>query len=135
METGTAVRRVSPFLLVIIMIVLVLSLASIYQGFRDLYGENPDATSGSLYLTIGVTTLAMSTYLLFQTKRRAPRLGLEILPLNTTILCQKCGFRNIRDFQRGDYIYKQMEEPCPKCSEKAMTIGSIFREVKDKEKT
>jgi len=125
-------RRVSPFLLVIIMITFVLSLAFIYQGFQDYTSNRVD--SGSLNLTIGVTTLAISTYLLFQTKRRTLRLGLEIQPLNTTLLCQKCGFKNIRDFKRGDYVFKQMEEQCPKCNEKAMTINSIFREVKEKTK-
>ena len=130
--TVSMAKRISPFLLVLIMITFVLSLASIYQGVRDYVAD--DTASGSFYLTIGVTTLAISTYLLFQTQRRALKLGLEIQPLITTLLCQKCGFRNVRDFQRGDYVYKPLEEPCPKCNEKAMTIGSIFREVKEKTK-
>jgi len=125
-------RRISPFLLVLIMITFVLSLAFIYQGFQDYLGNRAD--SGSLNLTIGVTTLAISTYLLFQTKRRVLRLGIQLQPLNTTLSCQKCGFKNIRDFQRGDYVFKQMEEPCPKCNEKSMSISSIFREVKEKAK-
>lgn len=125
-------RRISPFLVAIIMITLVLSLASIYQGINDYL--NDDAASGSLFLTMGVTTLAVSTYLLFQTKKRVLKLSMEIQPLNTTVECQKCGFRNIRDFQRGDYIFKPIEDQCPKCNEKTMTIGSIFREVKEKEK-
>jgi len=130
--TVSMARRTSPFLLVIIMVTLLLSLASIYEGIQ--YYVKNDAASGSFYLTIGVTTMAISTYLLFQTRKRALRLGLEMQPLNTTVLCEKCGFKNVRDFQRGDYVFKQMEEPCPKCNEKALTIGSIFREVKEKVK-
>lgn len=125
-------RRVSPFLLAILMITFVLSLASIYAGI-DAYTHD-DSASGSLYLTMGVTTLVISTYLWLQTRRRMLRLGLGMEPLNTTVECQKCGFKSVRDFQRGDYIFKQMDEQCPKCNEKAMAIGSIFREVKEKEK-
>jgi len=134
METTVPVaRRVSPFLLAIIMITLVLSLVSIYQGIDAYTQDKPE--NGSLFLTMGVTTLAISTYLLFQTKKRVLKLGMEMPPLTTTLECQKCGFKNVRDFQRGDYIFKQLEEQCPKCNEKAMSIGSIFREIKEKEKT
>jgi len=129
---ASVTRRTSPFLLAIIMITLVLSLASIYEGI-DAYTKN-DSASGSLYLTMGVTTLAISTYLWLQTRRRMLRLSMEMQPLNTTVECQKCGFKNIREFQRGDFVFKQTEDQCPKCNEKTMTIGSIFREVKEKEK-
>jgi len=125
-------RRISPFFLAIIMITLVLSLASIYYGI-DSYTKK-DSASGNLYLTMGVTTLAISTYLWFQTRRRMLKLGVQMQPLNTTMECQKCGFKNVREFQRGDYVFKHTEDQCPKCNEKTMTIGSIFREVKEREK-
>jgi len=130
--TVSMARRISPFLLAILMITLVLSLASIYEGI-DAYAKN-DSASGSLYLTMGVTTLIITTYLWLQTRRRMLRLSMGMQPINTTVECQKCGFKNVREFQRGDYVFKQTEDQCPKCNEKAMTIGSIFREVKEKEK-
>jgi len=114
------------------MITLVLSLISIYQG-AIAYVEG-DVSSGSLYLIMGATTLAVATYLWLQTRKSMLRLHVEIPPVNTTLECTKCGFRNIRDFQKGDYVYKPVEGQCPKCNEKTMNIGSIFRELKDKEK-
>jgi len=131
-STIPVARRISPFFLLIIMITLMLSLASIYKGIQDYLNNQP--ADGSFYLTMGVTTLAVSTYLMFLTRKRVLKLGMGMQPLITTLQCQKCGFKNVRDFQRGDYIFKQLGEQCPKCSEKAMTIGSIFREVKEKEK-
>jgi len=117
------------------MITLVLSLASVYFGIGTYTDNDPENDpAGSFYLTMGVTTLAISTYLLFQTRKRILKLAMGMQPLTTTLLCQKCGFKNVRDFQRGDYIFKQLEEQCPKCNEKSMSIGSIFREVKEKEK-
>jgi len=130
--TVSMARRISPFLLAILMITLVLSLASIYEGI-DAYAKN-DSASGSLYLTMGVTTLIITTYLWLQTRRRMLRLSMGMQPINTTLECQKCGFKNVREFQRGDYVFKHMEDQCPKCNEKTMTIGSIFREVKEKVK-
>lgn len=124
--------RISPFLLALLMITLVLSLVSIYEGI-DAYTKE-DYTSGSLFLTMGATTLVISTYLWFQTRRRMLRLAMAIQPINTTMECQKCGFKNVRGFQRGDYVFKNTEDSCPKCNEKTMAISSIFREVKDKEK-
>jgi len=125
-------RRVSPFLLAILMITFVLSLVSIYAGI-EAYARN-DYSDGSLYLTMGATTLIISTYLWLQTRKRILRFGMGMEPLNTTMECQKCGFKNVREFQRGDYIFKHTDEQCPKCNEKTMTIGSIFREVSEKEK-
>lgn len=131
-------RRISPFLLAIIMITVVLSLAVIYYGIDAYTKENSTATdrlTGNYFLIMGVATLAISTYLLLQTRRRMLKLSMAIQPINTTLECQKCGFKNIREFQRGDYVFKQTEDQCPKCNEKTMAIGSIFREVKEKEKT
>ena len=130
--SNPATKKISPFLLVIVMITLVLALAFIYIGLQAYLGDKFE--DGSLNLTLGMALLAISTYLLFQTKRRPLKKGLEIQPLNTTVLCQKCGFKNVRGFQRGDYVFKQMEEPCPKCNEKTLSINAIFREVKEKTK-
>ncbi len=130
--SNPATKKISPFLLVIVMITLVLALAFIYMGLQAYLGDKFE--DGSLNLTLGMALLAISTYLLFQTKRRPLKKGLEIQPLNTTVLCQKCGFKNVREFQRGDYVFKQMEEPCPKCNEKTLSISAIFREVKEKTK-
>ncbi len=129
---GNAAQRISPFLLVIVVITLVMALALIYTGLNEFISDRFD--NGSLNLTLGFAILAISTYLLFQTKKRPPKLGKEIQPLNTTIKCQKCGYSNVREFQRGDYVFKRMDEPCPKCSEKALSVISVFREVKEKAK-
>lgn len=129
---ANATKRISPFLLLIVMITLVLAFAFIYMGFTQFIGD--DFNNGSLNLTLGVAILAISTYLLFQTKRRPMKRGIETQPLNTTLLCQKCGFKNVREFQRDDYVFKQMDEPCPKCNEKTLSVTAIFREVKEKTK-
>lgn len=123
-------KRISPILLAVLLIALLLSVAAIFQGIDSyLTGKIQD---GSFYLTLGATTLALSAYVLFQTRKRILRLALKTQPVITTILCEKCGLKNVRDFQRGDFVFKEVDS-CPKCNEK-MVIASIYREVKEKKK-
>jgi len=129
-ETAPSMRKFSFFFLAIVFITLALSIAAFFQAY-DAYmlGEIENVY---FFVLIGVSGLALSTYMVFQTRRRALRLTIRPPRIATTILCQKCGFKNIRDFERGDFIFKETEE-CPKCKEKTK-ITSIFREVKEKKK-
>lgn len=129
-ETAPSTRKFSLFFLAIVFITLALSIAAFFQAY-DAYmlGEIENVY---FFVLIGVSGLALSTYMVFQTRRRALRLTFRPPRIATTILCQKCGFKNIRDFERGDFIFKETEE-CPKCKEKTK-ITSIFREVKEKKK-
>lgn len=132
-RTVPVASRVSPFLLAVILITLLLSLISIYLGLNEYLGG--DASTGSFYVSMGAVTLALSTYMLFQTRRRMLKLmSTEMQPLSTTLQCQKCGLKNVREFQRGDFVFKQTDETCPKDKEK-MIVSAIYREVKEKEKT
>ena len=127
-ETKTP-KRISSFFLAIIVITLALSIVAIFSGVTAYI----DGHTGTAYpsLLIGVSGLALSAYMLFQTRRRTLQFIIKMQPVTTTILCQKCGFKNLREFQRGDYIFKETEE-CPKCKEK-MQISSIYREAEEKE--
>jgi len=122
-------RKISPFSLAMILVTVVLSVIALFLGFTY---ESQDPTSALPYMLIGFIGLAISAYMLLQAQRKPSRAAFEMPQVITTILCQKCGFKNIRDFERGDYIFKETE-PCPKCNEKTM-IASIYREVKEKEK-
>lgn len=123
-------KKLSPILLGILLVVFLLSIFSIFLGFDAYLGG--DAESGSTYMILGATTLALSSYVLFQTRKSVLKSALKSLPVTTTILCEKCGLKNVRDFKRGDYIFKDVES-CPKCNENMM-ISSIYREVKEKRK-
>jgi len=124
-------KKLSPILLGILFVVFLLSIFSIFLGV-DAYLVRGDAESGSTYMILGATTLALSSYVLFQTRKRVLKSALKTQPVTTTILCEKCGLKNVRDFKRGDYIFKDVES-CPKCTEK-MVISSIYRVVKEKRK-
>lgn len=128
--TEGPVKRVSSMLVIIILVTIVLSIAALVTAI-DYFGAD-ELTMGSWFMFLGFIGLALSTYMVLQTRRRTVRLPFEAPKVITTIVCEKCGLKNIRDFQRGDYIFKDTE-PCPKCNEKMM-IHSIYREVEEKEK-
>jgi len=128
--SSSTTTRISSFLLMIIFITLALSLTALILSIQAFsYGN--DIAAGYLLL-IGFLGVALSTYVLFQTRRRILRLRIEAPSITTTIECKKCGFKNVREFQRGDFIFKEVE-PCQKCNDK-MLITAIYREVKEKER-
>jgi hypothetical protein len=127
---SSTTTRVSSFVLMVIFIVLALSLAALILAINA-FNVGQEVAAGYLLL-IGFLGVAMSTYVLFQARRRILHLKIEVPSITTTIECKKCGFKNVREFQRSDYIFKDVE-PCQKCNEK-MSITAIYREVKEKEK-
>ncbi len=127
-EKESVTKRGSSLLIAIVFIAIALSVAALYYGI-EAYRVGGD---GSLFLLIGFSGIALSTYMLLQTRRKMPRIVFKPYQIATTMLCQNCGFKNIREFQRGDYIFKEAEE-CPKCKEKMM-IASIYREAEEEEK-
>jgi len=128
--SSSATTKISSFVLMIIFICLALSLTALILSINAFnYGEQ--VVAGYLLL-IGFLGVIFSTYVLFQTRRRILRLRIETPSITTTIECKKCGFKNVREFQRGDYVFKEVE-PCQKCNDK-MLITAIYKEVKEKER-
>ncbi len=84
-------------------------------------------------LVIGFIAMSLSIYVLLQSRKRAASMKIEAPKVMTTIECKKCNFKSVREFQRGDFVFKDLD-PCQKCNEK-MLITAIYKEVKEKEKT
>ena len=47
-------------------------------------------------------------------------------PTVTEIRCNDCDFKEIRDFKKGDFILKTVEDACPKCQTTGMTIEGVY---------
>jgi len=125
----TPVRKVSPFLLTIILIAFILSVSALYIAV-DTFINQSEALDAYSFLAIGFGGLALSVYMLLQVRGKPKRLAFELPRVLTTLECPKCDFKNIRDFQRGDYIFKKTGS-CQKCDE-TMAITAIYREAKKK---
>lgn len=128
-------NRVSSFVLLVVFLTLALSLVALIFGATVLAGYlniGSDLTSAYILLALGILGIAISAYVVVEARRRLMKLKIAVSPVMTTVECRKCGVKNVREFQRGDYIFKETE-PCQKCNDK-MLITAIYREVKEKEK-
>jgi hypothetical protein len=123
------VRQVSPLFLMIILVGFILSLVALYVAADSLINQTETLDAYS-WLAIGFGGLALSAYMLLQTRAKPMHTVLELPRVITTLECPKCDFKNIRDFQRDDYIFKKAGS-CQKCNE-TMTITAIYREEKKK---
>jgi hypothetical protein len=124
-------RRVSPFLLAIILVAFILSLSALFIAVESLI-EQTDVLNSYSFLAIGFFGLALSVYMLLQMRGKPMRVILELPKVITTLECPKCDFKSIREFQREDYIFKETGS-CEKCNE-PMKITAIYREAKKKKK-
>ena len=129
--SSSATKRISSFVMLVIFITLALSLVALILAIQAWYTPGQEPVAGYLLL-IGFLGAALSTYVLLQTRKRIRRLSIKAPSITTTIECRKCGFKSIREFERGDYIFRDVD-PCQKCNEN-MLITAIYREVKEKRK-
>lgn len=126
---GTA--KISTFVLSIVFIVLALSVVAL--GLAANAFINGEEVLAAFLLAIGAIAMPLSVYVLLQSRRHVASIKTANPSMMTTIECVKCGSKNVRKFQRGDYVFKELE-PCQKCPDTKMMITAIYKEVKDKEK-
>jgi hypothetical protein len=132
---STTTSKISSFVLLVVFITLALSLVALIFAAAIVgkyFNVGNDLAGAYILLALGILGVAISTYVLVETRRRLTKLKIVVPPVMTTIECRKCGVKNVRDFQRGDYIFKETE-PCQKCNDK-MLITAIYREVKENKK-
>jgi hypothetical protein len=130
-NSSSATTKVSTYLMLIVLVVLALSIVALVLAVQ-VYLLGNDIVAGYL-LVIGFIAMGVASYVLFQSRKRAASMKIEAPKVMTTVECRKCGSKKVREFQRGDFVFKELEA-CQKCDDK-MIITSIYKEVKEKEKT
>ena len=129
-NSSSATTRISTYLMMIVLIVLALSIVALILAV-NVYPSRPDMAV--FLLLIGFIAMGLSVYMLFQSRKRVASMKIEAPKVMTTTECKKCGFKSVREFQRGDFVFKDLDA-CQKCNDK-MIITAIYKEVKEKEKT
>ena len=133
-QTTSQSNKISTYLTFIVLVVMVLALIALFVAFDTfLLG---DQITAIILAAIGLIAMTMSMFLLYQSRKQAAAVKIEVPKVMTTIECQSkgCANKTIREFQRGDYVFKEIDAPCGKCGAKQM-VTAIFKEVKEKEKT
>jgi hypothetical protein len=132
-QSASANKKISTYLTMIVLIVMALAVTALFIAAQTyLVG---DQLAAGVLAGIGLLALVLSVFLLYQSKMQSAQVKIEVPKVMTTIGCVKtCDQKNVREFQRGDYVYKELDSSCQKCGGKQMITG-IFKEVKEKEKT
>ena len=127
-QPANAAKRISFFFIAVISVLLILSFISLYQAVET---YRRTGSADPMIITLSVGAIALSSYMLLQTRRKPLKLGFETPKVFAAVQCTSCDFTNIREFQTGDYILKEAE-PCPKCNGPSF-ISSIYRKAEEKE--
>jgi multidrug transporter EmrE-like cation transporter len=133
-KSTTTSSKINTYLILIVMVVLALSIVALFVAAETLL--QGDTLTAGLFAGIGIIAMAMCMFLLFQSKRQSAEIKLDVPKVMTTIECQNktCNNKATREFQRGDFVFKDLDVACGKCGGKQMITG-VFKEVKEKEKT
>lgn len=133
-KSTTTSSKINTYLILIVMVVLALSIVALFVAAETLL--QGDTLTAGLFAGIGIIAMAMCMFLLFQSKRQSAEIKLDVPKVMTTIECQNktCNNKTTREFQRGDFVFKELDVACGKCGGKQMITG-VYKEVKEKEKT
>jgi hypothetical protein len=129
-NSSPATTKISTYMTIIVLIVLALSIVALILA-ANVFPSRPDMAT--YLLAIGFIAMALSVYILLQSRKRAKRMKIESPKVMTTVECRKCDFKSIREFKRGDFVFRELDA-CQKCDDK-MIVTAIYKEVKVKEKT
>jgi hypothetical protein len=132
-QSASTNKKISTYLNMIVLIVMALAITALLIAVETYFAG--DQLAAGVLAGIGVIALTLSVFLLYQSKLQSAQVKIEVPKVMTTIGCVKnCDQKSVREFQRGDYVYKELETSCQKCGGKQM-ITAIYKEIKEKEKT
>jgi len=116
--------------MVILFSVLVLSY-SIYVLYSAIgYYERGDTANFYYGLFAGGIGIVLAISSFMHMRRRLLIFQRSLLRVLTTVLCEKCGFKIVRNFGVGDYVHRQVGK-CQQC-DGTMFITSVFAEEPSK---
>jgi type VI protein secretion system component VasK len=123
---------------IVMALALITLLLAVYLAYAGLTAtgssKTGDYSAAVILAVIGLLALTMSSLTLFQSRRQMAEMKIEIPKVMTTIECRKCAAKTVREFQRGDFVFKELDA-CQKCPGEKQVITAIYKEVKEKEKT
>ncbi len=115
--------------IVSIIVMFIISTYFIYSGYNSFIEGRSDAYYQML---IGIISMASVVYVIMQYRARSTKYKVKEPKVFSKIEHEECGYSTIRDFLKGDYVFKTVDD-CPKCNT-PMIITRIYPEAKDDKK-
>jgi|YelNatPaOPRAMG01_1025707.scaffolds.fasta_scaffold51178_1 predicted nucleic-acid-binding Zn-ribbon protein len=100
-------------------LVLIVAAALVAAHFIIMYFM----TGNSGYANLALLT-AFAIYFLYTGLDRLRKLKITRMRFIEVVTCEACGFREEKELETGDYIFKQ-KGPCPKCGG-PLTVTAIY---------
>ncbi|MDR2203083.1 MAG: hypothetical protein LBE76_02025, partial [Nitrososphaerota archaeon] len=126
------INKISTYLTTIVVIAMALSIVTLLFAIYT-YAILELPIEAGFFAIIGIFGLALACVIFYQNKQRLAAMKIEAPKMMTTIECKNCGNRTTKEFQRGDFVFKELDT-CPKCPEQKQMITGIYKEIKEKEK-
>jgi len=105
-------------------LVLVYSFYVLYSALG--YYQRGDTMNFYYGLFASGVGMVLAISSLLHMRRRLLAIQRSILRVLTTVICEKCGFKIVRNFGSGDYVNRQVGK-CQQC-DGTMFISSVFAE-------
>lgn len=108
--------------------IIFVAVYSLYDAFI-IFQSGGDTNQANFSLIIGFITLILSFSVITRLRRGLSLSKKSEKKVVTRIECMKCGLKEIRKFNKGDYVLKLIEN-CNKCAEPKL-ITAIYAEEKE----
>ncbi len=119
------VRVALPMILIFAIIIGILAISFNYLYSAIEASQSGNSDQALYFVLLGGAGIGISFYITYSIRKRT--ISQKPLPkVTTTSECKKCGFKSLRKFEKGDYVFKQVGN-CQKCNE-PMLITSIYAE-------
>ena len=116
-----------PFYVFLIITVAMLVIALFYTFEAIVALQSGEGEGATYQLMMGLFGLGVSLYVFLRFRRRMTLIKQSVPPdVITVVECKKCGFKSLRKFVKGDFVFKTMAD-CKKCDE-PMLITGIYAE-------
>ncbi|MDR2720641.1 MAG: hypothetical protein LBC03_07565 [Nitrososphaerota archaeon] len=131
-QNQATANKLSSYLMFIVIIVMGLAIVSLFSAIYAYTLDN--VLEAGFLIIIGAFGLTLSCVILYQNRKRTTAMKVEAPKVMTYIECKNCGTKTTREFQRGDFVFKELDT-CPKCPEQKQMITGVYKEIKETEKT
>lgn len=103
-------------------IILAWAVWAIYSAFN--FQQQGNMESFYFYVIAGSVAVVLAVSSLMQMRRRILLLKSVATKVLSVVLCSNCGFKVVRAFAEGDFVYKQVGQ-CQQCNG-AMRVDTIY---------
>ncbi len=122
--------RAYSFYIFIIFALGMLFIGVYYISEALLILQSGDSEGGIFQLALGVFGVGASSYIFLRFRKKMTLLRQALPPTVITITeCKKCGLKSLRNFVKGDFVFKSLDE-CKKCSEPMLITGVYAEKAK-----